>query len=352
MSRLSLDFRRLRPTMFPMLGGWALLLLAASSLSAATQGAAQPWYARAECHAAQAAVMAAEVNAAKTAIEKLQNHRDLELRACAVWLEVKLSDVEMALEGTSDALLERSRDRLESLFKFAMRYGRQRRHLLDLAIEARMYRVRLMAERDDRAGALSEARKVEKMLASRAEANPTPTRRYARGMVDLGVSQSTWALRVLLKMAGLGGDESRGRRLLEALAEGDTVYRGDALFILHHFARQGSTPSRADTERYGLKLVEAFGQNPQFLFDRAVDQYETGRCEGALGTLAPLRSRLHEEPQLWSARVRKKVYWLTGRCALETGDKPLAQESLGLASREQYGGYAEEVKRLQQDLNG
>lgn len=332
-----------------MVGGLALALLTASSFGAGSPG---PWYARQACRKAYGTVMSAEVNAARSTLARLQRSPDLELRACGMWLEVPLCEIEMALEGESEALTARRRRRLERLFKFAMRYGRRRPHLLDLAIEARMRRVRLLVESGEQATALGEARKVEKMLASRADLPSTPTRRYTRGLTDLAVSQSGWALRVLLGMAGIGGDAARGRRLLESLADGDSVYQGDALFVLHHFARKGSRPDAARTERYGGKLVRAFAQNPQFLFNRAVDQYETGRCADALATLAPVRSRLNEDPRLWSARVRKKVYWLTGRCALDTGDKPLAQKSLGLASREKYGGYAEELALLQRDLSG
>ena len=296
--------------------------------------------------------MGADPESARSAIASLQRSPDLELRACGAWLEISLCEIEMSLEGKSAALATRRAQRLEKLFRFAMRHGRRRPHLLDLAIEARMRRVRSMVQSGDRTAALGEARKVEKMLASRADRLSTATRVYTRGLTDLAVSQSGWAVRVLLRMAGITGDETRGRRLLESLAEGNTVYQADALFVLHHFARKGSKPDAAHTERYGKRLARAYRQNPQFIFNRAVDQYKTGRCAEALATLAPARTRLNEDPRLWSARMRKKVYWLTGRCALETGDKPLAQEALGRASEEQYGGYAEEVARLQRDLRG
>ena len=346
MPRIDLDFLRPRTTMAPMMG----LALALVTVSAVEAAPSEHWYARPECRSAYATLMTAELDAAREKIAQLHRSPDLELRACGVWLEIPQCEIELSLEGESDALIARRGRRLERLFKFAMRHGRRRPHLLDLAIEARMRRVRLMAETGDRPGALGEARKVEKMLAARADQPPTPTRSYARGLTNLAVSQSGWALRVLLKMAGIGGDEAQGRRLLESLAEGNTVYQADALFVLHHFARKGSAPDTVATERYGTRLARAYGQNPQFLFNRAVDQYQTGRCTEALATLAPARSRLNAKPRLWSARVRKKVYWLTGRCALDTGDKPLAQESLGRASQEQYGGYAEELALLLRDL--
>ena len=335
--------------MIEMMGGILVPLLWVSMAEAAEP---VPWYARDECRMAYSTVMSADLAAGQSAISQLQHSADLELRTCGIWLELPLCEIEMALEGESPALTERRNERLEKLFKFAMHYGPRRPYLLDLAIEARMRRIRLMVDRGDKGGALGEARKVEKMLESRKDAPPNATRDYSRGVTLLAVSRAAWGLQALLRMAGVRGDRKRGEELLEALAEGHTVYQADALFLLYHFARQNDKPGDQGVDRYGAKLILAYGQNPQFLFDRAVDQFRAGHCIDALATLQPARSRLHDNPKLWTARVRKKVYWLTGRCALDTGDKPLAKKSLGLASQEKFGGYAEEVEILQRDLSG
>ena len=336
--------------MHRMVGGFALLLVSAASSAASARAA--PWYEQEPCRAAHATVMTAELARGRAAIAALERDSDVELRACGAWLHVVLSDVEFVLEGRSPALNRRRMRRLERLFKFAVRHGRPRPHLLDLAIEARIRRVRVLVDQGKQTVAVSEARKVEKMLDGRADHARTPSRMYARGVADLAVAQAPWALRVLVNMAGLRGDAERGRRLLESLGNGRTVYRADALLALYHFARHRDDGARVDVERYGARLAGGFRHHPQFVFDHALDQFRAGRCIEALTILAPTRVRLQANPRLWSPRARKKVYWLTGRCALDTGNKPLAEESLGLAVREQHGSYAKEVALLRADLAG
>lgn len=346
-SRITLDFPGARPTMHRMVGGFALLLVSTASTAAESS---TPWYERDACRTAHATLMTAELDRGLSAVAKLQRSSDIELRACGAWLQVVSCDVEFILEGRSSALDRRRMRRLERLFKFAMRYGRARPHLLDLAIEARMRRVRVLVARGQRTRAVDEARKVEKMLDGRRAHARTPTRMYARGVADLAVAQTPWALRVLVSMAGIGGDAERGRRFLETLGSGSTVYRAEALLALYHLAPDDGEGAPPAAGRYGALLAKGFAQHPQFVFDHALDQFRAGRCADVLAILAPARSRLHADPELWSPRVRKKVYWLTGRCALDTGDKPLAEESLGLAARQRHGSYAQEVALLRADL--
>ena len=331
-----------------IVGSVAVFLVGTSTAEAASS----PWYELDECRAAYATVLSAELDAAQTAIERLQHSADLGLRTCGTWLEVPLSAMELTLEGKSPALSSRHMHRLEKLFKFAMQYGRRQPELLDLAIEARLRRVRMLVEQGEKTAAIGEARKVEKMLDSRSDSPPNATRMYARGVADLAVSGSPWALRVLVNLAGVGGDGERGERLLEKLAEGKSVYQGEALLVLYQFARQGESSPDADTQRYGAALALAHAESPQYVFDRAVDQYRTGACADALQTLGGVRSRLGANAGLWTPRVRKRVYWLTGRCALDTGDKSLAKESLELASQENHDSYTEEVAVLAADLKG
>lgn len=338
-------------TLFRTPAGPAVFLLFVIAPVAAI-AADVPWYQHDACRTAHATVMSAELKAGRAAIAGLQRSPDLELRACGMWLEVPLGDVEFLLQGKSPALSHRRMRRLQKLFKFAMRYGRRRPHLLDLAIEARIRRVRVLVEQGQSTAAIREAQKVEKMLDARQGRASTPSRMYARGISDLAVAQAPWALRVLVKMAGMRGEPERGRRLLESLGTGTSVYRADALAVLYHFARKRDRPSAQEIDSYGARLARHYAQNPQFVFDHALDQFRAGRCADSLAILQPMRARLHADPVLWSPRTRKKVYWLTGRCALDTGNRSLAKQSLVLAVQEKDAGYAHEVERLKADLSG
>lgn len=323
-----------------------MLLLSTSVFAAAPT----PWYAHAECKAAHREVMTLEISRVEVVIDRLKRHRDIELRACGYWLEIPRSTAELVLRGKRKISPEDHERRLKILHAFGMRFGKKRPHLRDLAIEARMRRVRLLLETGKKTDALEEARRVEKMLASRAQKPTTASRTYVRGAIDLVVGESAWPVRTLLSMAGVEGDSKRGRTLLESLAKEDTVYRSEAGSVLYHFARENHGSRHARTQRYGRMLAAEFPENPQFGFDHGVDLVRLGKPAQALQRIEPAYRRLLKEPELWTSRLRKRIEWLTARAAFDCGQSKLAHEARTRAEKERYGGYKNELDILSKDM--
>ena len=287
--------------------------------------------------------MTAKPDAIEKSLSALAASDDLDDKACAVWLEQPLNEIEMSLEGNGYGLPDRRKKRLLRLFKFSKVFGKRSPQYAMLEMEARMRRVRLLAKDGERVGALKEMRRVERML-DQVGSRRSPTIDYVRGVTRLAVSQAGLPLRLLLGMAGVSGDEKVGRELLESLAKGDTVYAADALYILHHFAQENK-----DTKaglRYGAMLTERFPNNPQFAYEYAKVLFRAKRYDEVLTATARFRSRLDEEPNAWSDRIRKKLYVISAKAALESGNKGDAKRWTTLASEQKYGGLKGETKAL------
>ena len=321
-----------------------LTLTAALVASANNDG---PFYTRSTCKQALAVVMSADADATTKMLDELASSPDLEDKACAVWLELPLNEIEMSLEGNGHGLPKRREKRLVRLFKFSKAFGSRRPHFAMLELEARMRRVRLLVKKGERVNALREARRVERML-DQLGRRRNPTVDYVTGVTRLAVSQAAFPLRVLLGMAGVSGDEKNGRRLLEELASGDTVYAGDATYLLHHFAQENK-----DTEaglRYGEMLTKRFPNNPQFAYEYARVLYRAKNYDGVFSATAKFRDRLTENPSAWSDRIRKKLYIISAKAALETGQKDKAKQWATLASQQKYGGLVQETSALLKQL--
>lgn len=279
---------------------WLLLL-------SLTSGATEPWYARAECQAGLREVHSQELQRARQAIDALYRSADDELKLCALWLEIPLGNAELVLEGRSESLFERREDRLRALHGAAQRFGRGRSHWVDVAVEARMRRIQLLAQKGERTESVTEARRVLRQLERREGAPPSPSRSYARGAIDLAVGQATWALRMLLSAAGISGDPEAGQRALEELAASDTVYASEALLLLRQLSKDSRGADAPQTLRYGAQLVARFPESPQFAMDHAADLLAAGRVADAGKVLAPFERRLQVDPELWSGRVRRNL---------------------------------------------
>jgi hypothetical protein len=304
-------------------------LLALASVTA-TPGTS-PWFADPGCVAALRSAVEGSDAEALVARTALARRGDLAGLACSVWLELPRDEVELALEGPNDALNERRTKRLGRLFGFSKRFGRQDPSFAALELEARMRRVRLLVDIGDRTEGLAEARRVQKMLAAARKDTQHPSVVYVAGVIDLAVSSANLPLRLLLGMAGIEGDVDRGRRGLESLVDGDTVYAADALFLLAHFerAREGLGTPRALV--YAERLSKRYPSNPQFAFDHAEDLIAAGRAKEVGPLLAPFRARLDASPEAWSPLVRAKLHWALGHAAFASGDRPGAAERLRLA---------------------
>ena len=320
------------------------LSLAAALVSTPDDG---PFYARKSCNDALQVVMRAEPDVIKPVIDKLAASSDVEDKACAVWLEMPLNEIEMSLEGNAYGLPERREKRLVRLFKFSKVFGRRRPHFAMLEVEARMRRVRLLVKKGERINALKEARRVERML-DQVGARTNPTVDYVTGVTRLAVSQASFPLRVLLGMAGVSGDENLGRKKLEALAQGDSVYAGDAIYLLHHFAHENKDqPAQL---KYGKMLTAKFPGNPQFAYEYAKALHKAKRYDDVFAVTERFRTRLGSEPTAWSDRIRKKIYYISAESALAAGKKAEAKNWATLASQQKYGGLVKETTALLKQL--
>ena len=316
------------------------LSLTAAVISSTEGG---PFYARQTCKDALQVVMSAEPETTKKTLKALADSSDVEDKACAVWLELPLNEIEMSLEGNGRGLPERREKRLMRMFKFSKFFGSRRPHFAMLEIEARMRRVRMLVQKGERIAGLKEARRVERML-DQLGPRRNPTVDYVRGVTRLAISQAAFPLRVLLGMAGVSGDEKLGRKLLEGLANGDTIYAGDALYILHHFAHKNDDVKAA--LRYGAMLTQRFPKNPQFAYEYAKVLYKAKRYDDVLKTTAYFREHVDQNPDAWSGRIRKKLYFVSAQAALEKGEKVDAKRWATFASKQKYGGLVKETDAL------
>ncbi|MBK8012938.1 MAG: hypothetical protein IPK13_16480 [Deltaproteobacteria bacterium] len=331
--------------------GTASGVAAAGQAAASTAGDDRRWYAHPDCLRAQGEVVGRDATQAMAAIQALEKSPSVELQACAHWLMIPFGVNELVFQGKSPALHLRTEARLEALFRFAMKHAREYPHLRDLAIEARMRRVRLLIEMKERDRAVKEAKLVEKMLASRAASPQTPSWQYARGATDLAIGSTSWPLRVLASAAGIKGDAERGYRLLNGLKATNTVYRAEALDVLHFFAEQDEEKPSARTLALVAERARALPKSAYYALDLAESWAALGRWDEAEQALASVRGVLAESPDAWSPRLRRRIYYVMARCAAEREDFATAQAELSRASKEQWGGYAEMIAALQVELD-
>lgn len=329
---------------------WPIPASVALLFAAAEPTAAQVWWERASCHQAIEAVLSADLAAAEARLSALEASRDPEDQACAVWARVGHAETQIAVKGPEKALLENRERRLLRMFGFAKSHEKRGRHLGDLEMEARVRRVRVLVDKGDRTDALKEAKRVKELLAERGGGDESPTLTYVRGVVDMAVSQSAWPLKMLLGMAGVSGDAGRGRKALTQLADGATVYRWDAIYVLRHFAEESPGPENGRPLDFSLRISPRFRTNPQLVYDHALDFHRERRCAEALEVAKPLVSRLEREPSLWSAQARAKLFWISGRCALDTGDRVGAQKWAELAAAQRFAGLEKEIAALKTGL--
>lgn len=317
---------------------WAL-----TALTFASAPGTGPWYERPACRDAAATVMRVELDAAKKKFEAL-DRGDLEDRACAVWTRAMLAETELAVGGKRPELLEARRKSLFALFSFAKK-NRRVPHLADLAIEARVRRVRVLLDDGEKKRAFDETRGAAKMLEGRKGAS-NPTLDYARGVTNTALSQSGMGLRLLSSVAGFAGDADAGRKALTALAEGNSVYWSDAQYVRHFFSVDSPAPENGRPVELMKRLVEAFPTNPQLASEYANDLYAEKRYAEALAFIAPLTQRLDRHPSLWSNHMRAKLYWVSGRCAAKLGKKDEAARWAKQADAQRSDTMSEKIEDL------
>jgi hypothetical protein len=307
-----------------------------------------PWYDRPSCKEVVRLALKPDFEAANAARKSLFAG-DVEDKTCGVWSGVVLDEVEISLVGNTPESMKKRDQTLLKLYKFAQKYG-SAPHIRDLAIEARVRRIRLLSDKGDKTGAFDEARTTYRMLQERGSNDMTPPLSYAQGIVDMAVSNSGWALRTLMSMAGVKGDEARGRKALKELANGDTAYKYATIYLLRYFADEAPSPENGRPLEYSQTLYQTFPKNPQFVYDYALDLKEVKRCNDALEALSGPRKMLEAAPAEYSPIVRAKLYWLNGYCALSVGDRDTARRDAELAKAQEFDELEDRIEALQDQL--
>lgn len=326
----------------------AALIIVASAV-AADGAAAEPWYARASCIHALETVLSTDFAAAEPKIKAIEKSADTDDQACGVWLRVSLAEAQLAVGGRLPALLEYRERMLSRMGGFSKAKGGIAKRFSDLELEARLRRVRVLVDKGEKGDALKEIQKVNDMLEKRGNAEPNATLTYSRGVSDSAVGNSPWALRTLMRMAGVKGDAKLGREALESLEKSGTVYKYDAMYLQHYFALGAPDGDFGKPAPHAKKLVEKFPTNPQFAIELAKDLYAEKKIDQALDVVSTFLAQLEKQPSLYSNQLRAHLYLLSGRCAKELGKKELATHFALLAEAQSYAPLADEIEALKDD---
>ena len=230
---------------------------------------AAPWYQRESCVAASRLIFAADLENARTSIDRLIAAPDLDDQACGHWADLILTEMSQ-VQKRDDA---RRRAAAERLFRFAFQH-RARADLRHLALEARLFQVRHLVQE----GRLGPAKKSLETLVRQLERERsirTPTIAFVESVV--GGSMEAGALPVRMLLAALSLPSIAGAdRSLESLIEGDTVYRDCALLVAHHFARHKEGFALGTPCRLSADLAERFPTNEEL---RSL--HEADGCSGS-----------------------------------------------------------------------
>ncbi len=329
--------------MRPLTGLSLTLLLASQSAEAA-----EPWYRRASCEGAAKAVLSGDFKAADDRLGRLEAQRDPDDQACAVWLHLLYAEIQLGLGGKLPALIENRDRRLKNIYGFSKAHAKYAARFADLEIEARMKRVRYLAEDGKRSDALKEAKRSQTMLDQRLskKAEPSITLEYSIGSSNLAVAFASWPVRMVIKLAGVPGDGELGAKKLRELYKGDTVYRYEAAYLLHSFAVERPGDILGSPVQYAEFLAREFSSNPQFLYEYAEALWVEKNSALAMQTLKPVQDVLAGEPGKWSSRIRGKIYLMSGRCALDLGRRDEARRFADLARAQR----VDEIEEKLEDL--
>lgn len=308
-----------------------------------------PWYERESCDAANQLVVAADFTNAEPKIKALEASKDTEDQACGVWIRATMSEAQIAVFGKTKEMLAAREKALLRMFGFSKAHAKVAPYFADMELEARMRRVRALVDAEERGDALKEIRNVNAQLTAR-KGEPTPTLLYVRGIANMAVSQAPWALRTLMSMAGIDGDAKVGRESLRSLFNGKTVYRVDARYVMRYFAEASPGGDNGSSTEYSKTLHETYPTNPQFTYDYARDLQRENKCKDVLLALGDARETIEKDPAHWSNVVRAKIFWLTGRCAFDTGDKERAKKYAELAGQQGFEELADEIEKLKKQL--
>lgn len=260
--------------------------------------AAEPWYRRTTCENAAKAVLSGDFAAADDRLGRLEASRDPDDQACAVWLHLLYAEIQLGLGGKLPALIQNRDRRLKNIYGFSKAHAKYAARFADLEIEARMKRVRFLAEDGKRSDALKEAKRSQTLLEQRLskKAEPSVTLEYSIGSSNLAVAFASWPVRMVIKLSGVSGDGELGAKKLKELYQGDTVYRYEAAYLLHSFATERPGDILGSPVQYAEFLARQFPNNPQFLYEYAEALWVEKNCSLAMKTLKPVQDLLAGEP--------------------------------------------------------
>jgi hypothetical protein len=283
-----------------------------------------PWTARASCRAAFDAAVALDAALADARLKPLEASKDPDDQACALWVRASTVELQLGFLGRSPELEAQRKKVLSRLAGFARAHKALGPRFADLDLEARLRRIRVLSDDGQRTAMVSELRELVGLLEARGVEPMTPTLHDTIGVLHAALSSPGWAARAALSVMGISVDPEVAALHLHALTDGDSVYRGDALYLAQFFSEAMGKAMRAP-ETYRRALFERFPDAPQFAYERALDARGAKPCGGTGPLFARFLRRVDAEPNVWGPLLRAKLLWLGGVCALEAGDKAEAR---------------------------
>lgn len=338
MNRLSLSFA-------PIAAGLVV------SVAIPAAASPQPWYERQSCRTAAELAFSTDFDGAAKKLAQLEATRDLDDQACALWVRASYAELQIAVLGDEPKLLNERKRALSRLYGFAKANRAKAARFADLELEARLRRVRVLLSDGQQSSALKESKLVQQMVADRPAAPRTPTLDYVDGVLNAALASPGWAARTFLSLAGLGADKKLGAKALNHLADGNSLYRWDAMYVAHHFSVEVEDAGFRTPSSYSRPLVERFPQNPQFVFDLAKDLWREKKFAESQKIAAPAVTKLDGSPALWSSKIRAKLYWISGRSALDGGNRTDAKKHAQLARAQNFEQLADQIDDLFDDLS-
>lgn len=305
--------------------------------------AAGPWYENKECVSALQSILAIDFAAAEPKIKVFEKSGDTDDQACGVWLRVSLAEAQLAVGGRLPALLDNRERMLKRMYGFSKAKQKVAPRFADLETEARLRRVRVLLDKDEKSEALKEIKHIAEMREKRGENELNATAQYARGVINLAVGDSPFALRTLMRLAGVKGDSAIGRADLVALEKSATVYKYDAIYLQAYFAGDGPASPHSG------RLMNAFPTNPQFAYEHALHLYREKKLDDAFLIAKRYAGAVEKDPSLYSNQVRANLFWLSGRCAKDLGKREEAARYATLAEAQKFSPLEDEIEDLKED---
>lgn len=296
-------------------------------------------------------VMSINFPRANRELMQLETDPDPRAKACAVVLRVQLAEMYIAVEGLTPGRVEYREFYLNQMLGLGREYGKLGPEFANLEMEAHTRRVRHYFDAGRKLDAVGEARTAFAMLEKR-RAHRTPTVDFVSGAFDAAVGHSSAPVRLLFRMAGITGDLQAGYKAIMRLVNGNSIYKYDAMYMAHHFAREPGDSPFGDHATWAHQLYKAFPSNPQFIFDIGDAWRTSGKCTSTLQVLTKPLEQIQADPTKWTNVIRAKLYWLAGRCAMDLGHRDQARQYAKKSRAEKFEMWHPILEKLEEDIEG